>query len=93
MNRSVSELMPRDGRKSFYGKAHIIHTDRAAYLRSYDTIVASVTEDGVLHRHWGGWSATTGRHIASFSDEFTNREIRKKEWDDLPVEDAPIGIY
>lgn len=90
---SVSELSPNDGRKPFYGKAHIIHADGTAYLRSYDTIVASVTRDGVLHKHWGGWSATTGRHIASFSDMLTNREIRKKQWDALPVEDPPRGIY
>lgn len=89
----VSELSPNNGRKSFYGKAHVIQVDGTVYLRSYDTIVASVTQDGVLHKHWEGWSATTGRHIASFSDMLTNREIRKKEWDKLPIEDAPMDIY
>lgn len=86
---SVSELMPSNGRKSFYGKAHVIHADGTAYLRSYDTIVASVTRDGAFHRHWDGWSATTGSHIASFS----GGKIRKKQWDELPVEDSPSGVY
>lgn len=90
---SVSELMPNNSRKSFYGKAHVIHANGTVYLRSYDTIVASVTGDGVLHRHWGGWSSTTGRHISSFSYGFAGREIRKKEWDALPVEKYPLGIY
>lgn len=89
---SVSELSPNNSRKSFYGKAHVIHADGTMYLRSYDTIVASVTGDGVLHRHWGEWSATTGRHIASFSDRFAGGEIHKKQWDALPVEDPPCGI-
>lgn len=90
---SVSELMPNNSRKSFYGKAQVIHANGTVYLRSYDTIVASVTVDGVFHRHWDNWSATTGRHISSFSDRFVGREIRKKEWDALPVEDPPLGIH
>ena len=33
---SVSELMPNNSRKSFYGKAHVIHANGTAYLRSYE---------------------------------------------------------
>lgn len=49
------ELTPTDSRKSFYGKCYV-----------------EVAEDGTetlygtLKRLWFGWSATTGRHIATF---------------------------
>jgi len=80
------ELYPRyDSRKSFYGKAMVIERRRALYLRSYSTIVCGVV-NGRFVRYWGGWSATTGRHINEFSRQFTGRVISKKEWDALPVE-------
>lgn len=74
------ELTPMDGRASFYRKAIVIVFDDARVLQSYDTIVMSKDENGVLHRHWDDWSATTGRHIYSFCG------IRKKQWDEMPVE-------
>lgn len=60
------ELIPTDSRKSFYKKAIVyIADDGTQFLRSYDTIVAS-KKGGKVYRHWNDWSATTGRHIASF---------------------------
>ena len=78
---TVYELIPNDGRKSFYGKAKVFqYGDGAAVLKSYDTNVLRRDPDGTLHRLWSGWSATTGRHVAAFAG------IGKKEWDALPVE-------
>lgn len=75
------ELIPADGRKSFYGKAVVrVHHDGAETLKSYDTNVIRREADGTLHRLWSGWSATTGRHVKAFCG------ISKAEWDKMPVE-------
>lgn len=77
------ELIPKDSHKSFYGKARVIEgLDGTKFLQSYETIVAAITPDGVFHRMWGGWSATTGRHVASFFPG-----MNKAQWDKLPVHD------
>jgi hypothetical protein len=61
------ELIPTDGRKSFYGKAYvIIDEDGTETLYSYDTPIIRRHKDGTLERLWDGWSATTGRHISAF---------------------------
>lgn len=61
------ELTPVDGRKSFYGKAIVeIAADGSETLYSYNTAIIKRTPDGELIKLWGGWSATTGRHIAAF---------------------------
>ena len=77
---NVYELIPTDGRKSFYGKAHVIVDGGTETLVSYTTKVLRRDPDGTLHRLWHGWSATTGRHIAAFCG------MNKKAWDALPVE-------
>ena len=76
----VFDLAPRDGRKSFYGKAKVARINRVELLRSYNTIVAYRDQYGELHRTWSGWSATTGRHVYALA------QIRKRDWDRLPVE-------
>lgn len=79
----TSALIPRDGHKSFYGKAIVWSFDDGTdVLRSYDTYVITKKPDGTLVRHWGGWSATTGRHVAAFAG------INKAAWDKMPI--API---
>lgn len=66
MNNSF-ELMPTDGRKSFYGKAHVsILPDGAQLLTSYNTDIMIREKGGSLVRLWDGWTATTGRHIKAF---------------------------
>lgn len=61
------ELMPHDGRKSFYKKAYVeIHDDNTSVLLSYGTRIIERRPDGSLKKLWHGWSATTGRHIAAF---------------------------
>lgn len=64
---SEREITPRDSRKSFYGKAREIRTTTGArMLKSYNTIVLVILSDGRAVNTWSDWTATTGRHIASF---------------------------
>ena len=52
--------------KSFHRKAMLgIAPDDITFLRSYNTIVASV-RNGVLEKHWDGYSDTTMRHVDAF---------------------------
>lgn len=61
------ELIPNDGRKSFYGKAVVeVADDGSETLYSYGTPIVKKTANGELVKLWNGWSATTGRHIKAF---------------------------
>jgi hypothetical protein len=63
----IYELSARyDSRKSFYGKAHVIENSGKLILKSYDTEVCGIDENGVFHRYWSGESSTTMRHINEF---------------------------
>lgn len=75
----VTLLSPVDGRKSFYGKAIVKIENATETLQSYDTDVIKRLWNGNLVRLWGGWSATTGRHIYAFCG------IRKAQWDKMTV--------
>lgn len=62
-----NELIPADGRKSFYGKAVVIvEDDGTETLYSYGTPIIKRLVSGELVKLWSGWSATTGRHIQAF---------------------------
>ena len=50
-------------------------------LYSYSTPVIMKEPNGKLHRLWGGWTRTTGKHIQKFCG------IYKSELDKLEVED------
>jgi hypothetical protein len=69
---SFKECMQDNGisytsRKSFYGKAIVqMEESGAETLYSYDTPIIKKLPGGALVKLWGGWSATTGRHIAAF---------------------------
>ncbi len=61
------DLIPTDGRKSFYGKAKVeIAPDGTETLYSYNTAIIKKLPGGDLVKLWAGWSATTGRHISAF---------------------------
>lgn len=61
------ELIPHDGRKSFYGKAIVeVAQDGTETLYSYNTPIIKRLVSGELVKLWSGWSVTTGRHIAAF---------------------------
>ena len=78
------ELIPTDGRKSFYGKAVVmVQDDGSEILYSYGTKIIEKTPGGGLVKFWGGWSQTTGRHIKSFCG------LNKAEFLALPHETTP----
>lgn len=60
--------------------------DDTHYLKSYWTVVASI-KDGVLHRHWDDWSATTSKHIKKFCNMFNVEAPCKKAWEAMTVEE------
>ena len=82
------ELSPVvDNRKSYYGKAIVVMWNDNKYLLSYNTPVAMVDKEGNFSRLWGGYSATTMRHVNSFHAAFANAPGGGKAWwDKLPVE-------
>lgn len=72
------EIAPVDNRKSFYGKATVCSLMNVGeVLISYTTPVIFRDADGSLYDLWGGWSATTGRHIYAFCGK------RKKDVDKM----------
>lgn len=74
---------PVDYYKSFYGKATVIIDKGCIYLRSYETIVCMIDVDGLFHKLWSGYSATTMRHINSFRIANGLCKISKANWDNL----------
>lgn len=76
--------------KSYYGKAKVIEHDGIVYLKSYDTIVCAIDHAKVL-RFWGGYSATTMKHIDDFVNLYGLDSLGKKQWESLPVE-SPYKI-
>jgi hypothetical protein len=75
------DIYPNTSQKSFYGKAHVWELkDGTRVLQSYQTYVARFTPSGDIIRMWGGWSATTGKHIAAFCG------MNKKAFTALPLE-------
>ena len=62
----IHELVPKNGRKSFYGKAKVIIVGNRRYLRSYDTIIGCIDENGKEHRYSDWDSMTTRNHVKSF---------------------------
>lgn len=79
------ELIPTDGRKSFYGKAVVFEKDNGEkVLQSYNTEVCKITS-GEFVRLWSGYSATTMRHVNSFLQRFGIPGGGKAWWDALPV--------
>ena len=82
---STIELIPTNGRKSFYGKCKVrFDDDGTQTLISYTTEVMRRNADGSFVRlpwqHDGqAWTATTGAHIRAFSG------LNKAEYLALPV--------
>lgn len=79
-NYETFELVPTNGRKSFYGKAKVVvYPNGAQALISYETFVAFKDVDGTVHRLWDDWSATTGSHIKAFTGmnkaQFTKLDV------------------
>ena len=92
MKTTITELVPSNGRASFYGKAKVIRADGRDWLKSYDSIVASVDDKGKVRRHLDWTSHTTASHIKSFLTQFAC-DVTPKMFQELPVEDyEPIQV-
>ena len=84
--RTQSYLMPNDNRKSFYGKAIVTREDDGSMiLTSYATPVMRKNPDGSFTRMWGGYSATTMRHVNAFMNYCGVNLGGKAWWDGLDV--------
>lgn len=73
------ELTPKNGQKSFYGKAWTESKRGVETLYSYGTAIIRRNADGRYMRLWDGWTATTGKHIAAFCG------MNKKQFLALPL--------
>ena len=79
----IYDLIPNNGRKSFYGKAKVIIIGSCHYLRSYDTIMGWIDhKDGSIHRCSDYKSYTTCAHVKSFT-------CGKVDFWSLPLEKKP----
>jgi N12 class adenine-specific DNA methylase len=84
----IYELSPmgNDRAKSYYGKARVVEKDNGEkVLISYNTGVCKITKSGELVRLWGGYSATTMRHVNSFLLLFDIAGGGKAWWDTLTI--------
>lgn len=78
------ELISTDGHKSFYGKAIVVVDNNGnETLYSYGMPIIKRDASGNLERLYGGWSATTGRHIRAFCG------LNKNEFFALPHDLTP----
>lgn len=82
----IYELIPTNGRKSFYGKAKVIENNGENFLQSYNTIVCKVDKNGKFVKMWDGYSATTMSHINSFTDLFNINGHGKKWYESLETQ-------
>lgn len=79
-----------DSHNSFYKKALTIHHncgEKEIYLVSYDTVVCSFSPVLGFARYWGGYSATTMRHINEFRQQLGLHPLSKKDWMNIDVEE------
>ena len=79
----IYDLIPDDSHKSFYGKAKVFITADGSYLKSYNTIIMYLGNDGSMKRYYDNWTATTGRHIKAFCG------LNKKEYFQVKLESMP----
>lgn len=79
------EIIPTNGRSSFYGKAIVTEMDGNKTLTSYTTDVARIGNDGRFARLWNGYSATTMHHVNAFRSMNGLNALTKKEWLEMPV--------
>ena len=78
----IFELIPTNGRKSFYGKAKVIeHENGIVSLMSYTTVVCSIdTRKHEFIRHWDGYSLTTMQHINTFRRLYNFESMSRCHW-------------
>lgn len=76
------ELIPCNGRKSFYGKAFVDEMENGeVVLMSYNTPVAKIDKNRRFVRLWDGYSVTTMHHVNAFLDVYNIPGGGKAWWD------------
>lgn len=73
------ELIPLNGRVSFYGKCRVEDDGEIATLISYTTKVATYNHETKTVTVFDWYSANTARHINAFLHHFGFPTIGKKE--------------
>lgn len=84
----IFELIPVDGRKSFYGKCRVEYDYSTGIYTLYSYVTRVASYNGATHefrRHWYGWTATTARHVDAFRVFCGLPKICKREWEKLSV--------
>lgn len=77
----IYDLIPKDGRKSFYGKAKVyIADDGTATLYSYNMPIIQKTADCKLVQLWNGWTATAGGTLLRFADSINPNLCGYLQW-------------
>ena len=67
-------------------RAVVIDTPDKVFLQSYDTLIIELEKaTGAMIKLWGGYSATTMKHINEFLNLNNRRSMNKKEWTALTV--------
>lgn len=79
-----------DSHVSFNRKALVVQHkfgEKEMYLISYNTIVCAYSPVTGFARYWGGYSATTMRHINEFRRQLGLSSMNKKAWMETEVEE------
>ena len=85
-------IKPIGGQKSYYNKAVQVNMKNGEkFLVSYATAVCKIDKDGNFHRLWGGYSATTMKHINDFNTYNGVNKGGKAWWDTLEPETDYTG--
>lgn len=80
------EIIPTNGRKSFYGKAIVTENNGEKVLTSYETEVAKIDNKGQFIKLWDDYSTTTMNHINAFRMMNNLDVITKKQWNSMETE-------
>jgi len=75
----VTELIPVNNRKSFYGKALAIEENNVFKLKSYQTIVAEYDAKTKQLKINGWYSSTTQIHLNAFFCFLGLKQMNKQE--------------
>ena len=84
------EVIPHNGRKSFYGKAIVTEVDGNKTLTSYTTDVARIDKEGHFIKLWNGYSVTTMNHVNAFRIMNGLNALTKNEWLEIPNDTSQL---
>ena len=67
-------------------KDRLIVSYNERWLISYETVVAMIDHDGVLHMLYKVNNNTTARHVNEFINRYLSETDERRDWRKLPVE-------